>query len=82
MHFDVANQQTDNSANTKPSIRVGTTLSLILAEDGGDATTTDAFRCDAIVDTVKPSMDFDGSLDFEVTWSLQKGSTLKYPGDA
>lgn len=82
MHYDPANSQVDNSANTKPNIRAGSVLSLVLVEDGGDATSDDAFRCDVIIDTIKPSGEFDGTLDFEATWSLQKGSTLKYPGDA
>lgn len=82
MHYDPANSQVDNSANTKPSIRAGSVLSLVLVEDGGDATSDDSFRCDVIIDTAKPSGEFDGTLDFEATWSLQKGSTLKYPGDA
>lgn len=82
MYYDPGNSQTDDTPTTGPNIRAGSILKLVLVEDGGDASTLDSFRLDAIVDTVKPDQEFDGTMGFDVTFSLQKGSTLKYPGDA
>lgn len=80
MHLDTANLQCD-TGTTKPSIRHGTIIAVELVEDGGTGG-TDAFRGSMIIDTVKASSEFDGTIDYECTYSLADGSTLKYPGDA
>ena len=80
MHFDTANLPSDTTTNTGPNIRRGSVLQLELIDDGG-AGGVDSFRCSAIVDEVKASSEFDGTIDYDVSWSLESGA-VKYPGDA
>lgn len=81
-HYDSANPQPDTTANTGPNLRAGSVVLLEMVEDGGASGQTDSFRLSAIIDTVKASSEFDGTIDYEVTYSLEDGSTLKYPGDS
>lgn len=81
LHYDGANKPTDTTANTGLNLRDGSVIALELVPDGSDAGTANSFRLSAIIDTVHPSSEFDGTVDFEVTFSLEDGSTFKYPGD-
>lgn len=81
-HWDVANRLTDTTA-TGPGIRPGAIVDLLLAET--PAALTDplgSFRLTAIIDALNPSAEFEGAIDVDFTWSLQKGASLKFPGDA
>jgi hypothetical protein len=82
MHLDIANPPYDLATGTPPgpNIRHGSIIDLQLNPDG-TSTPANAFRLTGIVDEVHPSADFNGSIDFDFTFSLQRGRTLKYPGD-
>ena len=80
--YDSANPQPDDTPSTGPNIRAGSILQLELIEDGSDTGGTESFRLTAIVDEVDASSEFDGTIDYNCTFSLADGSTLKYPGDA
>lgn len=84
MHFDSANSPADPTAMTGLNIRHGSVLALNLIPDGstGAGSPPMSFRLSAIVDEVKMSSEIEGTVDYDVQWSLQAGSTLKYPGDA
>jgi|GEM_PF-3291341 len=82
LHWDSANAPTDATTGTGPNIRANSILMLELVEDGGASGGTDSFRLTVIVEEVKPSSEFDGTIDYDVSYNLEDGSTLKYPGDA
>jgi len=82
LHWDSANAPTDSTVGTGPNIRANSILQLELVEDGGAAGGTDSFRLSVIVEEVKPSSEFEGTIDYDVSFNLEDGSTLKYPGDA
>jgi poly-gamma-glutamate capsule biosynthesis protein CapA/YwtB (metallophosphatase superfamily) len=80
LHWDSANNLIDAVAG--PGLKHGAVILLEMAVDVAGATdTTKTFRASAIIDEVNPSSDFDGTIDFSVTWSLESGTSLKYPGD-
>jgi hypothetical protein len=80
LHYDSANQpHLTNTTGTLPSLRDGDWLNLQLNPDG-TSVATNAFRLLAIVDHVKPSTEFTGTVDYECTYMLQSGTVL-YPGD-
>ena len=77
MYWDEANEQcTPGTFN----LRHGVTLFLQLNPEG-TITTGEAWRFTAIVDDVMASAEFDKTIDYEVSFSLQSG-VVKYPGDA
>jgi hypothetical protein len=80
MHLDTANPQWDTTTTTGPSVRQGTVLALELIEDGGAGTTADSFRLSAIVDDVKVTSAYEGTIDYDCKFSLESG-TVKFPGD-
>lgn len=81
LHYDSTNKPMDATATTGLDIRPGKLLVLELIPDGAASGGTNSFRLTAIVDDVNPSSEFDGTVDFEINWSLASGSSLKYPGD-
>lgn len=82
LHYDSANFPSDTTTDTGLNLRAGSIIGLELAEDGAASGSEDSFRLSAIIDTVEASSDFDGTIDYKVTFSLEDGSTLKYPGDS
>lgn len=81
MHFDSANLPSDDTASTGLSLRPGTILALDLAPTGAAAADTGNFRATVIIDEANMTGEFDGIQEWNATWSLQKGSSLKLPGD-
>ncbi|MDR3634351.1 MAG: hypothetical protein P4L84_11150 [Isosphaeraceae bacterium] len=84
MHLDTSNLPFTVSA-TSLSLRAGQVIGLALLDDGATPSSTDptdSFRLNAIIDEVHPSSEFEGSIDLDIKFSLQQGSSLKYPGDA
>ncbi|WP_422928562.1 hypothetical protein [Singulisphaera sp. PoT] len=81
MHWDSANEATDATTGTGPNVRAGSILLLELVPDGSPSGTS-GFRLSVIVEEVKTSSDFEGTVDYEVSYNLEDGSSLKYPGDA
>jgi len=82
LHYDTANNPADDTVTTGLNLRDGSVIDLDLVQEGEASGGTAGFRLRAIVDTVEPSSEFDGTLDYKVTFSLEDGSTFKYPGDA
>jgi hypothetical protein len=82
MHYDNANRPSDLAGGTPagPNIRHGSILQLQLNPDGTNVV-TNSFRLTVIIDEVRPTADFNGSLDYDFTYSLQRGANIKYPGD-
>jgi hypothetical protein len=81
LHWDSANLMTDAVAG--PGLKHGAIIVLELCVDvAGVTDTTKTFRLSAIIDECHVSSDFDGTLDADVTFSLESGTSLKYPGDA
>ena len=67
------------------NLRAGAVVGLALLDDGVTpvgTSPTDAFRLNAIIDEIHPTSEFDNGIAFDVKFSLQQGSSLKYPGDA
>lgn len=67
------------------NLRDGLIVGLALLEDGVTPTNTDptdSFRLNAIIDEVHPSSEFDNGIQVDFKFSLQQGSSFKYPGDA
>lgn len=81
-HWDAANRQTDPTTNTGLNLRPNAMVNLDLVPEGQASGGTNGYRLLAIVTDIKPSIATDGDNDFDVSWSLADGSTLKYPGDA
>jgi hypothetical protein len=81
LHYDSANQPHD--VTTGPGLKHGALVALELATDvGADIAPTKCFRLNALIDEVNPSSDYENLIEFAVTFSLETGSTLKYPGEA
>lgn len=83
-HLDTSNLPFDVSSTTL-SLRVGQIVGLVLIDDGvtpGNTDPTDSFRLNAIIDEIDVSSEFEGSIDIDIKWSLQQGSSLKWPGDS
>lgn len=81
LHWDSGNQPSDTTPTTGPSVRHSTILAMCLIPDGSTPTLTNGFRFSAIVDTVKITSEFQGTVDYDVTFSYAGGG-IKYPGDA
>lgn len=81
LHWDSGNPVTDPTAGTGPNVRHSTILAMNLIPDGGVDTGTSGFRFNAIVDTVKITSEFQGTVDYDITFSYSGGG-IKYPGDA
>lgn len=82
LHYDTGNLPVDETAATGLNLRPGSIVGLDLVQEGEASGGTGGFRLSAILDTCKVSSEFDGTIEYEVTFSLEDGSTLKYPGDA
>lgn len=81
LHYDSANQPHDAVAG--PGLKHGALVALELGTTAAAGTTPlDCFRLNALIDEVSISSEFEGTIDASVTFSLETGSTLKYPGDA
>jgi hypothetical protein len=81
LHYDSANQPHD--VTTGPGLKHGALVALELGTDvGADVTPTKCFRLNALIGEFHISSDFEGTLDADVTFEIETGSTLKYPGDA
>jgi hypothetical protein len=81
MHYDAANRPVDPTVNTGLNLRPNASINLDLVPEGSPSGGTNGYRFLAIVESIKPSIETTGDNDFDVTWSLADGSTLKYPGD-
>lgn len=83
LHWDSAARiSTANGTGTLPNIRHGSIMDVQLQEEG-TTTALNSWRLRIIVDKVKPSADFDGELDCEVSFMLQSTAAgMKYPGDS
>lgn len=82
LHYDTANNPADDTASTGLNLRANSIIQLDLVQEGEASGGTGGFRGSFIVDTCEASSEFDGTIDYKVTFSLEDGSTLKYPGDA
>ncbi len=82
LHYDAANKPTDATTSVGLNLRPGALIALDLVPDGSASGGTNGYRLTAIIETIHPSTETDGDNNFDVTWSLADGSTLKYPGDA
>jgi hypothetical protein len=74
-----------NTGSTNLNLRAGSVIGLALLDDGvapNNTNPTDAFRLNAIIDEIHPTSEFDNGIQFDVKFSLQQGSSFKYPGDA
>ena len=80
LHFDTANLPCDPTANTGLNLREGVVFTSEFIDDGGTGG-SDSFRASWIIDEVHASSEFEGTIDYEVKFSLESG-TVKYPGDA
>lgn len=82
LHYDTANNPADDTASTGLNLRHGSIFTGDFVQEGEASGGTGGFRGSFIVDSVKPTSEFEGTIDYEVAFSLEDGSTLKYPGDA
>jgi hypothetical protein len=82
LHYDSANLPSDDTIDAGYSLRPGTILDIDLAPTGAAAADTSNLRGTVIVDEANMTGEFDGIQEWNVTWSLQKGTSLKLPGDA
>ena len=81
LFWDSANRASEvgTTIGDKPNIRHGSVLDAQFSEDGTD-TSENSWRLRIIVNNVKASSDFSGTITYDIDWALQSGGIL-YPGD-
>lgn len=81
LFWDSGNRVSDIGDTTadKPDLRHGSILDAQFSEDG-TSDTVNSWRLRIIINNVKPSSDFSGTISYDVDWALQSGGIL-YPGD-
>jgi hypothetical protein len=81
MHYDSANLPPDDTMSTGLNLRHGSVIAIDIAPTGAAAGDASNFRATVIVDEANMTGEFDGIQEWNVTWSLQDGTTLLLPGD-
>ena len=81
LFWDSANRASEIGTTTadKPDVRHGSILDAQFQEDG-TTTADNSWRLRIIVNNVKASSDFSGTITYDIDWALQSGGIL-YPGD-